>query len=51
MQMVKGHQRLHRDEIVVSVVKNRFQFNTPGSFNTLVGHRTGNLLLVGPLGL
>lgn len=51
MQMVQVPLRLHVDEMAVSVTKGRFQFNSPGSVNTLVGHRTGDLLLVEPLEL
>ena len=51
MRMVQMSLRLHGDEMAVSVMKDRFQFNTPGSVSTLVGHRTGDLLLVEPLEL
>lgn len=39
------------DKMAVSVIKDRFQFNIPGSVNTLAGHRTGHLLLVESLEL
>lgn len=39
------------DKMAVSVIKDRFQFNIPGSVNTLAGHRTGHLLLVETLEL
>jgi len=51
MQMVQVPLHLHRDEMAVSVMEGRFQFNSPGPVNTLVGHRTGDLLLVEPLEL
>lgn len=35
--------------MAASVMKDRFQLNTPGSVNSLVGNRTGNFLLVEPL--
>lgn len=40
---------LSGEEMAASVMKDRFQLNTPGSVNSLVGNRTGNFLLVEPL--
>lgn len=49
MQMVQVHLHLNGEEMVVSAMKDRFQLNTPGSVNILVGNKTGNFLLVEPL--